>query len=81
MLNLQVRTKLTPKQVMERAQAFFGAGGLGLKMNNKSDNCVSFEGGGGGVEVTTCTDDEGTSVFLEARELVYQASEFAGEIK
>jgi hypothetical protein len=81
MLKLNVRTKLKPDEVVKKALGFFGPGGYGLKVTDQSDTCAYFEGGGGGIEVTTCTDDKGTSVDLETREWEYQVKEFAGKIK
>jgi hypothetical protein len=81
MLKLNVRTKLKPDEVVKKALGFFGPGGYGLKVTDQSDTCAYFEGGGGGIEVTTCTDDKGTSVDLETREWEYQVKEFAVKIK
>jgi hypothetical protein len=81
MLKLNVRTKLKPEEVIKKAQGFFGPGGYGLKVNEQSDTCAYFEGGGGGVEITTCTNEKGTSVDLETREWEYQVREFARQIK
>jgi hypothetical protein len=81
MLKLNVRTKLKPDEVVKKALGFFGPSGYGLKVTEHSDTCAYFEGGGGGIEVTTCADDKGTSVDLETREWEYQIKEFAGKIK
>ena len=81
MLQLNVRTKNKPEVVVRKALGFFGPGGYGLNITGQSDSCAYFEGGGGGVSVTTCADDKGTSVELETREWEYQVKEFAGMIK
>jgi hypothetical protein len=81
MLKLNVKTKLKPEEVVKRALGFFGPGGYGLKVTEQSDTCASFEGGGGGIAVTTCTDDKETSVDLETREWEYQVKDFAHRIK
>jgi hypothetical protein len=81
MLKLNVKTKLKPDVVVKKALDFFGPSGHGLKITDQSDTCAYFEGGGGGVEVTTCTDEKGTSVDLETREWEYQIREFARMIK
>ena len=81
MLKLNVRTKSKPEEVVKKALEFFGPGGYGLKVTEQSDTCAYFEGGGGGIEVTACTDDKGTLVDLETREWEYQVKEFAGKIK
>ena len=85
MLKLNVRTKSKPEEVVKKAVKkaveFFGPAGQGLKVTEQSDTCAYFEGGGGGVEVSVCSDDEGTSVDLETREWEYQVKEFARKIK
>ena len=81
MLKLSISTKLKPEEVIKKALGFFGPDGHGLKVTEQSDTCASFEGGGGGVEVTTCTDEKGTSVDLETREWEYQIQEFARMLK
>jgi hypothetical protein len=81
MLKLNVRTKSRPEEVVKKALEFFGPGGYGLKVTEQSDTCAYFEGGGGGVDVTTCTNNKGTSVDLETQEWEYQVKEFAREIK
>ncbi len=81
MLKLNVRTKRKPEEVVKKALEFFGPAGHGMKVTEQSDACASFEGGGGGVSVTACTDDKGTSVDLETREWEYQVKEFARKIK
>jgi hypothetical protein len=81
MLKLNVRTKSKPEEVVKKALEFFGPGGYGLKVTDQSDTCTSFEGGGGGIDITTCSDDNGTSVDMETREWEYQVKEFAKKIK
>ncbi len=81
MLKLNVRTKHKPDEVVKKALEFFGPGGYGLKVTEQSDTSASFEGGGGSVSVTACTDDKGTSVDLETREWEYQVKEVASKIE
>jgi hypothetical protein len=81
MLKLNVRTKSKPEELVKKALEFFGPGGYGLKVTEQSDSCAYFEGGGGGIQVTACSDDKGTSVDLETREWEYQVKEFARKIK
>ena len=81
MLKLNVMTKSKPEEVVKKALEFFGPGGYGLKVTEQSDSCAYFEGGGGGIQVTACSDDKGTSVDLETREWEYQVKEFAKKIK
>lgn len=81
MLKLNVRTKSKAEAVVKKALDFFGPGGYGLKVTEQNDTCAYFEGGGGGIKVTACSDDEGTSVDIETREWEYQVKEFARKIK
>ena len=81
MLNLTTKTKLKPEEVVKKAVAYFGPGGYGLTVSNKTDTCVSFQGGGGGVDISTCAEDKGTSVDFETREWEIQVKEFARNIK
>ncbi len=42
-----VETRLKPEEVVKRAIAYFGGGGLGLEMEEREPCCVYFSGGGG----------------------------------
>ncbi len=81
MLKLSTWTKLKPAEVIKKAAAFFGPGGYGLKILSQNETCISFEGGGGMVDISTSTDSKGTSVDLETREWEIQVNEFARKIK
>ena len=81
MLNLAVKTKLSSEEVLKRAADFFGPSGYGLEIKEQSNDCVYFEGGGGAVEITACTEEKGTSVELVSREWDYQVKEFIGKIR
>ncbi|OGO32935.1 MAG: hypothetical protein A2Z29_01725 [Chloroflexi bacterium RBG_16_56_11] len=81
MLKLTTKSKLNPGEVVKKAVAYFGPGGYGLTVTNKTDTCASFEGGGGGVEITTCPEGKGTSVDFETREWENQVKEFARSLK
>ncbi len=79
MLRIATTTKLSPEEAIKRAVEFFGSG-YGLEVKEQAPNCAYFEGGGGGVNVTACTEEKGTSVELESREWDYQAEEFIRKI-
>ena len=80
MLSLNIKTKLKPEEVVKKALDFFGPGGYGLTVTNQNDTCISFEGGGGRVDVSTCADDKETSVDMETREWEIQIKDFAAKI-
>ncbi len=73
------KTSLKPSHVIEKAVKFFGEGGLGLKIVEKTQEIVCFEGVGGHVTITTRTNGE-TDVDLETKEWDYQVKEFMGKI-
>ncbi len=81
MLRIATKTKLSPEDVIGKAKDYFGPNGYQLNVTDKSDSCVYFEGGGGGVEVTTCLEDDGTSVEFVSTEWDYQVKEFIGKIR
>ena len=80
MLKMGKTTKLSPEEAIKKAVEFFGSGGYGLEVKDQANLCASFEGGGGGVEVTACAGEKGTSVDVTSREWDYQVKEFFGKI-
>jgi hypothetical protein len=80
MLRLSVKTKLSPEEAIKRAVKFFGPEGLNLEVKDECATSATFEGGGGGVEVSACTEDKKTSVELVSREWDYQVRKFAEDI-
>ena len=80
MLRLETKTKLTPEEAIKQAVKFFGPDGFGLEIKDQSATCAYFEGGGGGIEVTACTDERETSVEMVSREWDYQVREFVNKI-
>ncbi len=81
MLSMETKTKLKPEDVIKRAVEFFGPKGYKLAVKRESPDCAYFEGGGGGVEVTTCVKDKRTSVELVSNQWDIQVKEFIGTIK
>jgi len=73
-------SKLPPDEVLRRAVDFFETE-LGLKVAERTECCLSFEGGGGHVTVSAarCEPDR-TDVDLETREWDYQVKKFMEEI-
>ena len=80
MLNLEVKTKLSIEDVTKRAKRFFGKGGLGLEVSEENPQCLSFEGGGGYVTATLCSEGDKTRVTLVTQEWDYQVKEFASSL-
>lgn len=75
-MNIATTTKLSPEETLKKAVEFFGPKGLGLEIKDQNTGCATFEGSGGGVFISTCAADKGTSVELESREWDYQVKEF-----
>ena len=73
-------SKLQPDEVLRRATDFFEAG-LGLTVAERTECCLSFEGGGGHVTVSAARCEPGrTDVDLETREWDYQVKKFIGKL-
>jgi hypothetical protein len=81
MLRLEKRTKKTSQEVAKQLKSFFGKGGVGLDLKADTPTCLTFEGGGGYVNVTLCEEDAGTRVDLETREWDYQVKKFASLLR
>ena len=81
MLKLNVTTKKKPEEIINKALVYFGPSGYKLELVEQNDTHVSFEGGGGGVELDVLPYDGKTSVDLTTREWEYQIEEFARIIK
>jgi hypothetical protein len=80
MIRMQKKTKLTSQDAIDKAIAFFGPKGYGLKVNEQSPTCAKFEGAGGNVEVTTCEDGKQTSVEIISTEWEIQSKEFMSKL-
>lgn len=76
-----IKTSMTPDQVLDLAQAFFGPGGEGMTEQERGACCARFQGSGGHVMVTTAEENEKTAVDIETREWDYQVKRFMGRLK
>ncbi len=79
MASYSIETRRKPEEVLHRAEAFFGRDGLGLKQSGNGRG-YHFEGGGGHVDVTACSEDNRTIVELDTREWDYQVREFMRKV-
>ena len=77
MLNLEVRTKLSQEEVIQQSKKFFGKGGLGLDIAEETPQCLTFQGGGGYVTATLCSEGDKTRINLVTQEWDYQVKKFA----
>jgi hypothetical protein len=80
MLNLEVKTKLSPEEVAGRIKKFFGKGGLGLNLAEETGQCLSFEGGGGHVTATVCQEQGKSRITLTTQEWDFHVKEFASSL-
>jgi hypothetical protein len=81
MMKLSAKSKLSSEEVIKRAVKFFGPQGYGLKVEEEGNCCATFEGGGGGVNVTVTEQKKGSTVDVESREWDYQARAFLEKIR
>ena len=51
MIRVATKTKMSPEEIIRQAIEFFGPEGYKLDIKEQTDSCVSFEGGGGSVDV------------------------------
>ncbi|MFN2156755.1 MAG: hypothetical protein ACK2UX_16095 [Anaerolineae bacterium] len=79
MARYSVYTKLDPEEVIRRAVAFFGEGGVGLQATEQASCCATFEGGGGHVAIAVDAGER-TEVELETREWDHDVKRFMQEI-
>lgn len=79
MLKISKESKLAPEEAIKRAVVFFGPKGYGLKVKDEGNCCVTLEGGGGSVYVSTAPSKKGSTVDVESVEWDYQAQEFLRE--
>ena len=73
-------SKLSPREVLQKAIVFFGPKGIGLEMKSLSDIEARFEGGGGHVLVHAREKGKGSEIDLIAVEWEYPAKQFLGKI-
>jgi hypothetical protein len=81
MLKLGRESKLKPEEAIKTAVAFFGPKGYGLEVKDEGSCCVTFEGGGGHVEVSATASKKGSSVDIESVEWDYQSRQFLDKLK
>jgi len=80
MLNLEIVTGLSQEEVIKRLKAFFSGKEMGLDLKEETAQCLTFEGGGGFVTATLCSEEGKTRVDLVTREWEYQVKQFASKI-
>jgi hypothetical protein len=76
MVNIEAKTKLGAEEAVNRMKAYFGKGGLGLELTEESSQCLNFEGGGGYITATACSEGKTTRISLVSQEWDYHAKKF-----
>jgi hypothetical protein len=74
MLTMEARTRLSQEEVVKQALKFFRS--HRMNVTNQSPGCVSFEGSGGGVSISTKIADGITVVEAVSREWDFQVKDF-----
>jgi hypothetical protein len=80
MLRMEAHSKLPAERVGEKLKSFFGDGGLGLELIEDSPGCLTFQGGGGYVTATLCTEGHKTRIDLVTQEWDYDVKKFVSEL-
>jgi hypothetical protein len=81
MINLEAKTKLKQEEIIDRLKRFFGKGGLGLEITEETPLCLTFEGGGGYVTATLCSEENKIRINLVTQEWDSQVKKFASSLK
>ena len=77
-MRYEVRTYMTPQEVLETAISFFGVA-LDLELQSRGMGSLHFVGGGGHV-ILSVRDEDPVSVELETREWDAQVEEFMARV-
>ena len=80
MLNISGKTKFSPGQIEQKVMTFFGPKGLNLALAKKDPDHMTFEGGGGYVDITICEEDKQNRVDIVTQEWDYQVKKFLSEL-
>ena len=79
-MRYEVKTSLTPEEVVEQAVIYFGPGGAGLDVTSQTAQGVILQGGGGYVAIQAQAEADTTTVDIETREWDYPAQQFMARI-
>jgi hypothetical protein len=80
MLRMGKESKLNPQEVVEKAKAFFGPGGIGLEVIERGSRSVEFSGGGGFVLLKVSPIERGSDIEIQTREWDYDVKRFLGDL-
>lgn len=82
LLRMGKETSETPQEVLNKAIAYFGENGVGLKLVEQSPNTVQFTGGGGHVQVMVSPTADGhkTEIDIQTRDWEYDVKRFLQKI-
>lgn len=87
MIRMEVESKLSRNEIVQKAKDFFGPDGWGMEVTEFADCCARFEGGGGQVYIQTSPRRgdggkarSGSRVEIQGREWERQIKEFLERI-
>jgi hypothetical protein len=76
MQRIDIQTRLSAHDVIDRAAAFFGPGGNELTETERDPGCISFEGGGGFVSLSVTDEGKRRTVVIDTQEYEEQVRRF-----
>ncbi|MBN2040646.1 MAG: hypothetical protein JW864_11415 [Spirochaetes bacterium] len=80
MLNITGDTKLSSDEIKKKFKDYFG-NELKLDLNDETDNCITYIGGGGYVTATIVTGKDKNTVDMVTREWEFQVKDFLSILK
>ena len=81
MLRMGKRTKQTPQEILAKATAFFGPGGIGLNIIPRGPHTLEFTGSGNDFVLVQAEPlENGTDIDVQTREWDYDVKCFLSEL-
>lgn len=80
MLHIAKESNQSSEKVLQTAITYFGPKGLGLVLDEQSQDALRFTGGGGHVLVQVAPLESGSEIDIQTQEFEYQAEKFLQEV-
>ncbi len=80
MLRIGKISPQSPQEILEKASAFFGPGGVGLDVLPRGPFTLVFTSGSGFVLVQAVPNQKGTDIDIQTREWDYDARRFLMQV-
>jgi hypothetical protein len=81
MASYELDTKISPGEVLQHAEAFFGESGLGLSLSDEGPGTRTWQGGGGAVWLTVHEIEKGSRIEIATTEWDARVREFMGRLR